>query len=261
MLNDAFRVACNSKSDQRFIKLFRLILIVVLSLSFQKCETDSPTADSELSLFSDNFDGEKLNANWQWTNEPGHWDLGKTKQGWLSITGNLNSNLWCSDETSTLYQIISEDLDFDVSTRLSCQWGNNSSDIAGIIVKFPDIDNWINIKLWMHGDGTGRLEFQKKCDDLISPVPGYNVSGASTDLYLRIVKKGMNYTSYYSIRPVNPIFPLLKLLFNLSETRFQQSKGNKQNDTTADFTFRASPRDVSSYRTLSRERHDTKTFL
>lgn len=69
------------------------------------------------------------------------------------------------------------------------------------------------------------------------------------------------HTRYSGIRPVNPIFPLLKLLFNLSETRFQQSKGNKQNDTTADFTFRASPRDVSSYRTLSRERHDTKTFL
>jgi hypothetical protein len=42
------------------------------------------------------------------------------------------------------------------------------------------------------------------------------------------------------IQPMNPIFPLLDFLFNLSKTRIQQSKGEKQNDITTDFTIRTS---------------------
>jgi len=116
---------------------------------------------------------------------------------WLSITGNFNSNLWCSDETSSLYQILENNTDFDVSTRLYCEWGNNSSDIAGIIIKFPSDTNWISIKFWMHGDSTGRLEFQNKCTDIISPVPGSESSGGTRDIFLRMVKQGNNYTGYY----------------------------------------------------------------
>jgi hypothetical protein len=181
-----------------FKKTSLICLLFFLSFIFLQCDTtNAPPDDDEPSLISDNFDGENLSSNWHWSNEPDNWDLGTTQPGWLSITGNFNSNLWCSDETSTLYQIIKEDIDFDVSTRLHCKWGNNSSDIAGMIIKFPSIDNWINIKFWMHWDGNARLEFQNKCDDLISPVPDYEASGGSEELDLRVVKKGNDYTGYY----------------------------------------------------------------
>jgi hypothetical protein len=179
----------------KLILIIVLLFILLISLS---CDTsNSPNEENDQGIFTDNFDGDGLNSKWYWSNEPDAWDLGLTKAGWLSITGNFNSNLWCSDQTSSLYQILESNIDFDVSTRLYCEWGNNSSDIAGMIVKFPADTNWIDIKLWMHGDGTSGLEYQKKCDDLISPVPGSESAGGIRDIFLRMVKVGNNYTGYY----------------------------------------------------------------
>jgi len=174
-----------------------IIFIMFLPIFFQCNTTDSSSDENIEALFSDNFEGDELNTKWNWSNEPDIWDLGLTKSGWLTVTGKLNSNLFCSDETSSLYQIIEEDTDFDVSTKIYCEWGNNASDIAGLIVKFPSVDNWIVIKLWMHGNGIGRLEFQKKCTDLISPVPGSESSGGNRDVCLRVAKNGNDYTAYY----------------------------------------------------------------
>jgi beta-xylosidase-like protein len=179
----------------KFILLIVLFIILIISL---QCESSkSPVEENDQGIFTDNFDGDGLNSKWYWSNEPDSWDLGLTRSGWLTITGNFNSNLGCSDETSSLYQILESDTDFDVSTRLYCEWGNNSSDIAGMIVKFPSDTNWIIIKFWMHGDSTGRLEFQKKCTDIISPVPGSESLGRTRDIFLRMVKEGIDYTGYY----------------------------------------------------------------
>ena len=174
-----------------------IILIMFLPVFFQCNTTDPPSDENTEALFSDDFEGDELNTKWNWSKEPGEWDLGLIRDGWLTWTGELNSNLWCSDETTILYQIIEKNTDFDISTKIYCEWGNNLSDIAGLIVKFPTVDNWINIKFWMQGNGTGRLEFQKKCTDLISPVPGTESSGGTRDMYLRLVKEGNDYTGYY----------------------------------------------------------------
>jgi hypothetical protein len=155
------------------------------------------SSDSSQALTTDYFNGNTLNAEWHWANEPDVWDIGETRSGWLSMTGMFDSNLFCSDETTRLYQIVEEDIDFDISTKLYCEWGNNNSDIAGLIVKFPTVDNWIDVKFWMHLNGTAQLELQKKCEDIISPVPGYSPSGGSEELFIRLVKSGNNYTAYY----------------------------------------------------------------
>ena len=54
----------------------------------------------------DPFDGNALkNPNWKWKTsdeagiEPKDWDMGKTKAGWLHVTGELNRNLWPADTT------------------------------------------------------------------------------------------------------------------------------------------------------------------
>ena len=38
----------------------------------------------------DPFDGNEFqNPNWLWSNEPEKWDISKTKDGWLTIEGEL----------------------------------------------------------------------------------------------------------------------------------------------------------------------------
>jgi len=172
-----------------------LITVCIVSPGCKESEDNNPpTQDIP---FTDNFDESSLNSNWKWTNGADLWNLGTTKQGWLTIYGNTDANIFCDDNASFLYQVLNENKDFDISTKLYCEWGNNSSDVAGIIIKFPSEDDWILIKLWMHGDGTGRLEFQKKCSDIISPVPGSESSGGKTEVYLRFQKSGTNYTAYF----------------------------------------------------------------
>jgi hypothetical protein len=41
------------------------------------------------------------------------------------------------------------------------------------------------------------LEYQKKCTDIISPVPGSESAGGIRDIFLRMVKEGNDYTGYY----------------------------------------------------------------
>ena len=173
---------------------FQTILFLFLILLVGSCEKSN---ENTKNLFSDNFDGTTLNSMWKWNNKPGNWDIGQTRDGWITLNGNFGGNIWCEDETSKIYQELGENKDFDVSTRLYCEWGNNPSDIAGIIVKFPGGDDWVLIKLWMHGDNTGRLEFQSKCNDLISPVPGFNADNGKAEVYLRIQKIGNDYTGYF----------------------------------------------------------------
>ena len=170
-------------------------LLVTLLLPLMAC----PALGAR--LYPDDFNGPGINPNWKWQKEPANWDAGSTRPGWLTWIGEFNSNLWCSDMTTRLYQVLEEDEDFDIETRLYCEWGNNQSDIAGVVVKFPAVDNWINIKLWMHGDKTAQLQFQKKCveagDGLTGRVPGYNPTGGKAEVFLRLVKKGNEYTAYY----------------------------------------------------------------
>lgn len=166
-----------------------LFLILLHSCSSSDNSPDLP--------FRDDFNSSSLNSGWIWQNEPSQWDVGTTKQGWLTIHGEQNANIFCNDNSSLLYQVIEESQDFDVSTKMYCEWSNNQSDVAGIIIKFPTADDWILIKLWMHGDGTGRLEWQGKCNDIISPVPGSESVGGTMEIYLRIQKAGNVYTGYF----------------------------------------------------------------
>jgi hypothetical protein len=152
-------------------------------------------------LYPDDFKGPNINSNWKWAKEPKTWDVGKTKEGWLTWIGELNSNLWTSDMTTRLYQTLQENEDFDIETRVYCEWGNNDSDIAGLVVKFPKDDNWVCLKVWMHGNKTAQLQFQKKAleggDGLTGRVAGYAPAGGKTDVFLRLKKEGGKITGYF----------------------------------------------------------------
>ncbi|HID56488.1 TPA: hypothetical protein EYP37_08150 [Candidatus Poribacteria bacterium] len=152
-------------------------------------------------LYPDDFKGANIDPHWNWAKEPKTWDVNKTRAGWITWIGEFNSNLWCSDQTTRLYQTVQEKEDFDVETRLYCEWGNNDSDIAGLVVKFPTEDNWIMLKLWMHGDKTAQLQFQKKCqesgDGLTGRVAGYAPAGGKAELFLRLKREGDKVTGYF----------------------------------------------------------------
>lgn len=187
------------KAPKLVFNFFIILLLgcIINSSGCKKSEDSDPPPTSTVLPFSDEFDGTTLNANWKWANEPDSWNIGTSSQGWLTITGNLHANIFCDDNTTRLYQQIETTQDFDITTKLYCEWGNNSSDVAGIIIKSATSGEWVLLKLWMHGDGTGRLEFQTSCHDIVSPVPGSGSEGGTTEVSLMLHKSGSDYTAYF----------------------------------------------------------------
>jgi hypothetical protein len=183
--------------------LMWLILLVFVGLIFISCKNDDDEPDtpapSPTTLVSDEFKGNVLGSHWQWANEPDQWDINTTRIDYLHFKGLAGANIWCDDNTSRLYQEIASEQDFDVSTLIRGIWGNNASDVAGLVVKSASSGEWVLIKLWMHGDGSGRLEFQTDCNDIISPVPGSESQGGDIEIYLRIRKTGNDYTGYFKM--------------------------------------------------------------
>lgn len=151
---------------------------------------------------TDEFDDGTLDSQWSWHNEPGEWDENQTTSGWLYINADTNRNLWTADDTSRLFQTIELDK-FDAETHLHATWDADSI-VAGLVVKGPEEDNWVTLKLWGHADGTAQLQYQTKTNEnsagLTGQAPGYTASDGETDLYMRLAKSGDEYTSYWKMK-------------------------------------------------------------
>ena len=118
----------------------------------------------------DPFDGNSLrNPNWEWSNEPKKWDISKTKDGWLTIAGEHNRNLWGEDLSNRLFQKHSGD--FHIETNLIHDYKDVST-VQGIIAlsktakdangRTPD---WVTLKLWGRGTDNGNtavLQYQAR---------------------------------------------------------------------------------------------------
>lgn len=176
----------------RFLSNFSLMCILILSLS--------AAGSWAAGVHPDEFSGPAVHESFKWQNEPSKWDVGKTTPGWLHIGGKFGGNLWCSDASSRLFQEIIDE-PFEIETRMKAEWGNNSSDIAGIAAKSPKDDNWVKLKLWMHGDKTAQMQFQKKCvesgDGLTGSVVGFIPTGGKTEVWLKLKRDGNKCTAYY----------------------------------------------------------------
>jgi len=176
----------------RFLKSCGLIIALAFSLAI----TNSWAAE----VYPDEFNGPGIHQSFNWQKEPPDWDVGETTAGWLHIGGVFGGNLWCTDESARLYQEIGDE-PFEIETHMKAVWGTNSSEIAGICAKSPGDDNWVKLKLWMHGGGTAQIQFQKKCvesgDGLMGQVPGFNPTGGETEVWLKLKRDGEQCTSYY----------------------------------------------------------------
>jgi len=176
----------------KFLKSCSLISALALFLTI----TNSWAAE----VYPDEFNGPGVHQSFNWQKEPSDWDVGETTAGWLHMGGVFGGNLWCTDESARLYQEIGDE-PFEIETHMRAIWGTNSSEIAGICAKSPGDDNWVKLKLWMHGGGTAQIQFQKKCvesgDGLMGQVPGFNPTGGETEVWLKLKRDAAQCTSYY----------------------------------------------------------------
>jgi len=165
--------------------------------------------------FGDPFEKGKLqNPNWKWKTadeegvEPKAWDMGKTKAGWLHVTGELNRNLWPSDTTNRLYQ--EHEGDFDVETHLYMDY-EDACVVAGIAAYSPTTKDrqgregeWVTIKLWGRGPANGNnavIQYQKRQFDagegLVGVVPGFQDPAGEMDIYMRLRREKDTFTAWW----------------------------------------------------------------
>jgi len=195
----AIKLLCSYLKRRGFImkvKSFLCLISLFVCLTFCLYISDSWSA----MVTPDDFNGPNISPVFKWQKEPKKWDAGKTVKGWLHIEGVFGGNLWCSDASARLYQEIADE-PFDIETHMKAKWGNNTSDIAGIVAKSPKDDNWVKLKLWMHGDKTAQIQFQKKCtesgDGLTGNVAGYRPTTGEAELWFRLKREKDKCTSYY----------------------------------------------------------------
>ncbi len=163
----------------------------------------------------DPFDGNALkNPNWKWKAsteegvEPEKWDLGKTKAGWLHVTGELNRNLWPDDTTNRLYQ--EHEGDFDIETHLYMDY-EDACVVAGVAAYSPTTKDrqgrdgeWVTIKLWGRGpanDNNAVIQYQKRQFDggegLVGVVPGFQEPAGEMALYMRLRREKDTFTAWW----------------------------------------------------------------
>jgi hypothetical protein len=142
---------------------------------------------------SDEFNGTKLDPKWKWAKEPKVWDVGKTKKGFLYSEGDVDSNLWTSDAANRLYQLTNSE-NFEIEAHIITEW-SMPSNIAGIIIKSPAIDNWVCLKFWMRSTDSV-FEFQNKGVNIRQEF-NTGIAPPSGEVWFKLVKKGDLYESYY----------------------------------------------------------------
>ena len=163
----------------------------------------------------DPFDGNALkNPNWKWKTadeegiEPKKWDMGKTKAGWLHVTGELNRNLWPSDTTNRLYQ--EHEGDFDVETHLYMDY-EDACVVAGIAAYSSTTKDrqgregeWVTIKLWGRVPRTVTMPSSNIRNDSSMPVKDLSVSSpvsktpaGEMDIYMRLRREKDTFTAWW----------------------------------------------------------------
>ena len=161
----------------------------------------------------DPFDGNEFqNPNWLWSNEPEKWDISKTKDGWLTIEGEHNRDLWAADNPNRLYQVHSGD--FHVEASMICEYADIST-VQGIIALSPTTkDNkgregdWVTLKLWGRGQDNANnavLQYQARERDgepgLAGQVASYvPVKQGIIPVYMRMQRTKNKFKSWYKIK-------------------------------------------------------------
>ena len=167
----------------------------------------NPAADDTVlgtaPVFSDPFEGTALqNPNWQWQNEPTHWDVGETREHFLHIEGETHRDLWATDASHLLYQETDTEA-FDVETHFFTQW-NTFSGVNGLVVKSPADNDWVTLKLWARDPGArGHIQYQARERGLAGE-PVWRPGIGETELFFRLRKDANTYTGWYKTREADP---------------------------------------------------------
>lgn len=154
-------------------------------------------------IFDDPFEGNALqNPNWQWQNEPTHWDVGKTRKKFLHVESETNHNLWIADASHLLYQETSAEV-FDVETHFFTRW-DTPSGVNGLVVKSPADNDWVTLKFWAQAPGPrGQIQYQARGRGLAGD-PAWQPDIGKMELFFRLRKDRKVYTGWYKTRKTDP---------------------------------------------------------
>ena len=146
---------------------------------------------------SDDFNGTTLDPGWSWLNPPSAYDVGLTRAGYLHMVSNNMTNFnGSNDDGAFLYQNVSGN--FTLETKINCtpRWDWQK---AGMMVR-QDADNWVALK---YQNQTGKhVEWSVKTGGSMWTDILTGALSAST-VYLRLVKDGSRWLSYYSTDGLN----------------------------------------------------------
>lgn len=81
--------------------------------------------------------------------------------------------------------------------------------VVGLVIKSPSDGDWVTLKLWGHGDGSGQVQFQRRGDEtspgLTGRAPGFEARGGRTRLWMRLIKEGDLFKGMFAPQGKGPI--------------------------------------------------------
>jgi beta-xylosidase len=151
-----------------------------------------PATNSPQAGFTDDFNGPRLDSRWQWVRErPANWSL-KDRPGFLSITTE-SGDLW-GNHNSNKNMLLTDAVgaDFTITTRIEFSPTANHQQ-AGLVI-YQNDDNYIRLTN-VYSDGNKlQLVYEKTAGPIYQEMNTNN----SRSMYLRLTKKGVAYTGFYS---------------------------------------------------------------
>ena len=153
---------------------------------------------------NDDFDSPTLNTSlWHWVNEdPSTWSL-TSNPGYMTIsprTGDIYGT--STDAKNILLQ--NAPGNWTIETKLVCSIRPHAAYQQGGLIAYQDMDNYIKLEWEATGSSSSIIQVCREVNgaDTATSING-NVVGSNNTLWLRMVKSGNSYTSYYSTDGTN----------------------------------------------------------
>lgn len=81
--------------------------------------------------------------------------------------------------------------------------------VVGLVIKSPADGEWVTLKLWGHGDGSGQVQFQRRGDEtspgLTGRAPGFEAEDGKAHLWMRLIKEGDLFRGMFASEGGEPI--------------------------------------------------------
>ena len=183
-----------------FLSLLSVVIVIFASASTSVQAASIENQASAVVAFEDQFSGPTLDPLWHWYQEDAtHWSL-TASPGYLRIVTQPKDTWGGRNDAPLLLQSLqpfSGD-DFYIQTRIVITPASNFQ--QGGLVIYADDNNSLRLT-YAYIDGL-KFEFAKEIAGVFQPIQIPAPAGIH-DFHLRIAKRGMNYSAYYSLDGAN----------------------------------------------------------